>query len=93
MLIFVCYLLVCVADCEMQSIKQRTNDLHTKILLLCYKRQDLEKDVVRYEKLCNVASFFQDPEEGGPGYEDSSCSRHAGNSCQVSDIQVSGRSK
>jgi hypothetical protein len=77
----------------MQAIKQSTNDLHTKILILCYKRQDLERDAVRYEELFQVANFFQDPEEGGPGYVNSYCTKHAENSCQVSDIQVSGRSK
>jgi hypothetical protein len=74
----------------MQAIKQRTRDLHTKTLILCYKRQDLEKDAVRYEELCEVANFFQEPKESGSGDVHSSYTKHTEN-CQVSDIQVSGK--
>jgi hypothetical protein len=70
----------------MQAIKQRTEDLHKKTLILCYKRQDLEKDVVRYEELCQLANFFQETKESGSGDVHSSCTKHAEYSCQVSDI-------
>jgi hypothetical protein len=70
----------------MQAVKQRTKDLHEKILILCYKKQDLQKDAVRYEELCQVANFFQEPKGSGSDDVHSSCTRHAEYSCQVSDI-------
>lgn len=77
---------MCVADCKMQAIKQRTRYLATKTLVLRYKKQDLEKEAVRYEGLCQLAKFFQQPTETGPADEQGSCVKHMKTSFQVSDL-------
>jgi len=79
---------MCVADCKMQALKQRTSDLTTKNLILCYKKQDLEKEAVRYEGLCQIAKFFNQPTESVLADEQGSCAKHAETSCEVSDLNI-----
>jgi hypothetical protein len=79
---------VCVADCKMQTVKQRTRDLATKNLILCYKKQDLEKEAVRYERLCQITKFFNRPTEIVLADEQVSCAKHAKTFCEVSDLHI-----
>ena len=79
---------MCVADCKMQTVKQRTRDLATKNLILCYKKQDLEKEAVRYEGLCQIAKFFNQPTESVLADEQGSCAKHVKTSCEVSDLRI-----
>jgi hypothetical protein len=74
----------------MQTIKQRTRELATKTLILRYKKQDLEKEAVRYEGLCQISKFFHQPTEGGPLEEQGSCAKHVKTSCEVSDLCILG---
>jgi hypothetical protein len=79
---------MCVADCKMQRVKQRTRDLATKNLILCYKKQDLEKEALRYEGLCQIAKFFNQPTESVPADEQGSCAKHVKTSCEVSNLCI-----
>ena len=79
---------MCVADCKMQRVKQRTRDLATKNLILCYKKQDLEKEAVRYEGLCQTAKFFNQPTESVVADDQGSCAKHVKTSCEVSDLRI-----
>lgn len=79
---------MCVADCKMQAVKQRTRDVSTKNLILCYKKQDLKKEAVRYEGLCQIAKFFHQPTESGLPDEQGSCAKHVKTPCEVSDLGI-----
>jgi hypothetical protein len=74
----------------MQAVKQRTRDLATKTLILRCKKQELEKEAVRYEGLCQIAKFFHQPTESGPADEQGSCAKHVKTSCEVSDLCILG---
>ena len=65
-----------VSNCRTQTMKQRTRDLATKNLILCYKKQDLEKEAVRYEGLCQIAKLFHQPTQSGTSDEQGSCAKH-----------------
>ena len=77
-----------VADCKMQTVKQRTRDLATKNLILCYKKQDLEKEAVRYAGLCQIAKFFNQPTESVLAGDQGSYAKHVKTSCEVSDLRI-----
>jgi hypothetical protein len=72
----------------MQTLKQRTRDLTNKNLILCYKKQDLEKEAVRYEGLCQIAKFFHQPTESGIADEQGSCAKPVKTSHEVSDLRI-----
>jgi hypothetical protein len=77
----------------MQTVKQRTRDLAAKNLILCYKKQDLEKEAVRYEGLCQIAKFFNQPTESVLADEQGSCAKHVKPSCEVSYLRICGNHK
>jgi len=77
-----CHQTLEVLNCKMQTVKQRTRDLGTKNLILCYKKQDLEKEAVRYEGLCQIAKLFLHPTESGIADEQGSRAKRVKTSCE-----------
>ena len=65
-----------VLNCKTQTVKQKTRDIATKNFILCYKKQDIEKEAVRYERLCQIAKLFHQPTECGTSDEQGSCAKH-----------------